>query len=71
MSAVKMLAVVLILVGSLGVSYGRLSYIQSAQAEPLWPMEYAVRDNKQMNLSELMGISAIIAGLALLLLRND
>lgn len=71
MSAVKMLAIVLIVAGSLGISYGSFTYTKSANADTLGPMEYSIRDTKAVYIPEWIGIGAIIAGMALLFVRND
>ncbi|MFA5016950.1 MAG: hypothetical protein WC504_05350 [Methylobacter sp.] len=67
MSAVKMMAIVLIIAGLLGLVYGQFSYTKETQEAKLGPLELSVKDTETVNIPVWAGVAAIVAGSGLLL----
>jgi uncharacterized membrane protein YidH (DUF202 family) len=67
MSALKILAIVLILAGILGLVYGKFSYTKETHEAKVGPIELAVKDKETVNIPVWAGVGAIVVGGALLL----
>lgn len=67
MNAVRLLAIVLLVGGTLGLVYGGFSYTKDTTAVKLGPLELSVKEQKQVNIPLWAGIGAIVAGGVLLL----
>ncbi|HSM00306.1 MAG TPA: hypothetical protein VK944_09320 [Candidatus Limnocylindria bacterium] len=70
MSAIKILAIVLIVAGLLGVVYGKFSYTKETHGAKLGPLELSVKDKETVNVPAWAGVGAIAAGAILLLVRT-
>jgi uncharacterized membrane protein YidH (DUF202 family) len=70
MNAIKVVAVVLIIAGVLGLAYGGFSYTKNTKAVDLGPIELSVKEKKTVNVPIWAGIGAIIAGGLLLVFGN-
>jgi hypothetical protein len=70
MSAVKMLAIVLIVAGGLGLMYGGFSYTKETHETKLGPIELSVKETENVNVPVWVGAAAIAAGLILLFARK-
>ena len=70
MSAVKMMAIVLIIAGLLGLVYGQFSYTKETQEAKLGPLELSVKDTETVNIPVWAGVGAIVAGSGLLLFAS-
>lgn len=70
MSAVKMLGIVLIVAGGLGLLYGGFTYTQDTHEAKLGPLELSIKDKKTVNIPVWAGVGAIVAGGILLLVRS-
>ena len=70
MSATKMLAVLLIIAGSLGLLYGGFSYTKETPVAKVGPVELSVNETKDVNISVWLGVGAIAAGIVLLFARK-
>jgi len=70
MSGIKMLALVLITLGILGLVYGQFSYTQETQEAKIGPIELTVNDTKTVNIPIWAGVAAIVAGGGLLLVAG-
>ena len=66
MSTVKMVALVLIVAGVLGLVYGSFSYTKETQEVKLGPLEFSVKEKQTVNIPVWAGVGAIVAGGALL-----
>ncbi|MDT8441181.1 MAG: hypothetical protein RQ723_05940 [Desulfuromonadales bacterium] len=66
MNAIKMAAVVLIVLGILGLAYGGFSYTKETHQATLGPLELTVKDQQQVNIPLWAGVGAIAAGGVLL-----
>ena len=67
MSAVKMVAIVLMVAGLLGLVYGGFSYTKETTEAKLGPIELKVKDRETVNIPVWAGVGAIVIGGVLLL----
>ena len=70
MSALKIVAIVLIVGGVLGLIYGGFSYTKQTHDVKLGPVEFSVKDKERVNVPVWAGVVAIVAGTALLVVRK-
>ena len=70
MGAVKIIAILLIISGILGLAYGRFSYTRETQEAKLGPLELNVKETQTVNIPVWAGLGAILAGGGLLLFAN-
>jgi uncharacterized membrane protein len=70
MSAVKMLGIVLIVAGGLGLLYGGFTYTQDTHEAKLGPIELSIKDKKTVNVPVWAGVGTIVAGAILLFVRS-
>ena len=68
MGANRMLALVLIAAGVIGLAYGSFSYTKDTHQAKLGPIELKVTEKKTINVPLWAGIGAIVAGGVLLVL---
>jgi multidrug transporter EmrE-like cation transporter len=71
MSAVKIVAIVLIVAGILGLAYGSFSYTKERHDVKLGPLELSVKEKQTVNIPVWAGVGAIVAGALLLLARKE
>ena len=70
MNTIKMLAIVLIVAGVLGLTYGGFTYTKDTQQAKLGPISLTVKDTETVNIPIWAGVAAIAAGLMLLVARK-
>lgn len=70
MSALKILAILLITTGILGLVYGSFSYTRETQEAKIGPLELTVKDTETVNVPVWAGVAAIVAGGGLLLMAS-
>ena len=70
MTAIKMLAIVLIVAGALGLAYGGFTYTKETHKAKLGPIELSVKDAQTVNVPIWAGVGAIAAGVILLFVRK-
>lgn len=70
MSAVKIVAVLLIAAGILGLIYGGFTYTKTAHDAKVGPIELSIKDKETVHVPVWAGIAAIAAGSVLLLARK-
>lgn len=70
MNALKMLAIVLIAAGSLGLLYGSFTYTKDAHEAKLGPIELSVTEKETVNIPIWAGVLALAAGAILLFARK-
>lgn len=70
MSTVKIVAIVLIVAGILGLVYGKFSYTKERHETKLGPLELAVEEKETVNVPAWAGAGAIAAGTLILLFRR-
>jgi hypothetical protein len=69
-NAVKLLAIVLIVAGALGLAYGGFTYTKNTQKAQLGSLELSIKDTETVNVPIWAGVGAIVAGGILLLVRK-
>jgi hypothetical protein len=67
MSSTKIIALVLIIAGALGLAYGKFTYTKETHDAKVGPIELSVKDKETVNIPMWAGIGAIVVGAGLLL----
>ena len=67
MSSTKIIALVLIIAGALGLAYGKFTYTKDTHDAKVGPIELSVKDKETVNVPMWAGIGAIVVGAGLLL----
>jgi uncharacterized membrane protein YidH (DUF202 family) len=70
MNTTRLIAIVLIVAGILGLVYGGFSYTKDTTAIKLGPIELSVKEKQQVNVPMWAGIGAIVVGGLLLVLGS-
>lgn len=68
MNSVKVIAIVLIIAGTLGLVYGGFSYTKDTTVVKLGPLELSAKEKQTVNVPMWAGIGAIVVGGLLLVL---
>lgn len=68
MNAVKIISIVLIIAGGLGLAYGSFSYTKDTQQAQLGPLELTVKEQQTVNIPVWLGAAALGVGIVLLIL---
>ncbi|MGH9441167.1 MAG: hypothetical protein ACRD16_02720 [Thermoanaerobaculia bacterium] len=63
----KMLALVLIVLGVLGLIYGGITYTQETHSAKIGSMEISIKEKKTVNVPLWAGAAAVLVGAGLLL----
>ena len=67
----RMVALVLVALGVLGLLYGGFSYTKQTHDAKLGPLEISVSEKERVNVPMWAGVALVVAGGALLLMRKD
>jgi hypothetical protein len=67
MSSTKIIAIVLIVAGVLGLAYGKFTYTKETHDAKIGPVELSVKDKETVNIPMWAGVGAIVVGAGLLL----
>lgn len=70
MSALKIVAILLIAAGIIGLVYGGITYTRTTHDAKLGPFEVSIKDKETVNVPVWAGVGAIVAGGALLLVSR-
>jgi hypothetical protein len=70
MNAIKMLGIVLIVAGGLGLLYGGFTYTKDTHEAKVGPIELSIKDKETVNIPIWAGVGAIAAGVILLFVRK-
>ncbi len=70
MNVIKIIAIVLIVGGILGLTYGSFSYTKNTEQVKLGPIEMSVKEKQTVNVPVWVGVGAIALGGLLLLFGN-
>ena len=70
MSGIKILAILLIIGGVLGLLYGSFTYTKETHDAKIGPLELSVKDKETVNIPVWAGVGAIVVGGALLFFEN-
>ena len=66
MTPLKMLAILLIVGGALGIAYGGFSYTKETHSADIGGLHLAVEQKQQVNIPLWLGLGAIVGGVLLL-----
>lgn len=66
MTGTRVLAIILLVLGGLGLAYGGFSYTRSTSSTDLGPISVEVRDRERVNIPLWAGVVLLVAGGALL-----
>ena len=66
MNMVKLIGVVLIVAGVLGLAYGGFSYTKDTTVVKLGPLELSAKEKQTVNIPLWAGVGAIVAGVLIL-----
>jgi len=67
MSTVKIIGIVLIVAGALGLAYGSFSFTKDTHTAKLGPIQLSVKEKETVDVPTWAGIAAIVAGGCMLL----
>lgn len=70
MSSARIFGVVLIVVGVLGLAFGRFSFTKETHEAKVGPLELSVKDKETVNIPQWAGVAAIVVGGVLLFVRS-
>src|SRR5659263_138623 len=70
MSAIRIVAILLIVAGLLGVMYGKFSYTKETHDAKLGSLQLSFKEKETVNIPAWAGVAAIAAGAALLFART-
>ena len=70
MNGLKILAIVLIAVGALGLIYGSFSYTKETHKAEVGSLELSVKDKETVNIPQWAGVLAIAGGAVLLVVGS-
>jgi hypothetical protein len=68
MSGIKILAVIFIIAGAVGLAYGRFSFTKETHDAKIGPLEFSMEEKETVNIPQWVGIGAIGAGVLMLFL---
>jgi TRAP-type C4-dicarboxylate transport system permease small subunit len=69
-SALRIVAIVLIAAGIIGLVYGGITYTKSSHDTKIGPLEFSIKDKETVNIPVWAGVGAIVAGGILFFLRS-
>ena len=67
MNPTKLIAIILIVAGCLGLAYGGFSYTKETTAVKLGPLELKVQERETINVPLIISAGAVIIGVVLLI----
>jgi TRAP-type C4-dicarboxylate transport system permease small subunit len=70
MSALKIVAALLIVAGTIGLAYGGITYTKSTHDAKIGPIELSIKDKETVNVPVWAGVGAILVGGGLLFVRS-
>lgn len=70
MNAIKIVAIILMIAGALGLVYGSFNYTRETQEAKLGPLELTVKDTQTVYIPIWASIGAIVAGSGFLLFAS-
>lgn len=71
MNPVKLIGIILIAAGGLGLVYGGFSYTKESTALKLGPLELKVQEKKSVNVPLIVSAGAIVIGVFLLVFKQN
>jgi len=71
MTPIRIAAVVLIVLGVLGLVYGSFSYTKETHEAQIGPLQLTVKDKQTVNIPVWAGVIAVAGGVALVLFGSN
>ena len=71
MNPTKMIGIVLIAAGSLGLAFGGFSYTKETTGVKLGPIELKVQEKETVNIPLIVSVGAIMIGCVLLVIKRS
>ncbi len=68
MNTAKLIGIILIAAGAIGLVYGSFSYTKNTEAVKLGPLELSVKEKDTVNVPVWAGVGAIVIGAVLLVM---
>jgi len=66
MGPLRIVAIILIVAGALGLAYGSFSYTKETHTAKVGPLSLSVKEKEQVNIPIWAGLAAVAAGVVLL-----
>ncbi|HKA43463.1 MAG TPA: hypothetical protein VKF40_15900 [Burkholderiales bacterium] len=66
MAANQIIAIILIVLGTLGLAYGSFSYTKETHEAKIGPLQFSIKEKETVNIPVWAGAGAIAAGVILL-----
>jgi multidrug transporter EmrE-like cation transporter len=66
----KLIGIVLIVLGALGLAYGSFSYTKETHEGHFGPIEWTVKDKETVNVPVWAGLGAVVLGTVLIVVRS-
>lgn len=66
MNAARIIAIILIVGGTLGLLYGGFSYTKESHDAKIGPLEFSIKDKEEVNVPVWASVGAIVAGVVVL-----
>lgn len=70
MNLTKMIAIVLITAGILGLAYGGFTYTKETHNAKIGPIELSIKDKETINFPVWISVGALVGGIVLLFARK-
>ncbi len=70
MSALKLVAILLIVAGVIGLVYGGFTYTKTTTDAKIGPIEVSIKDKETINVPIWAGVGAVVIGAGLLLVKT-
>ncbi len=70
MYGTRVLGIILVVVGILGLAYGHIDYTKDTEKGQIGPIKISVTENKTAIIPSWASIGVIVAGVALLVMRR-
>lgn len=68
MNGMRILAIIMMVLGGLGLAYGGFSYTKSTSTTDLGPISFEVKDRERVNIPLWAGVILLVAGGAMLMM---
>ncbi len=69
MNIIRIIGVLLIVAGAVGLAYGQFSYTEETHKTDLGPIQFEVKDKETVNVPTWAGLGAVGLGVVLLVIR--
>lgn len=70
MNTTKIIAIILLTIGILGLAYGGFSYTKETHETNIGPLKLSIKEEQRVSIPITLGIGCLLFGSLLLVLRN-